>query len=91
MWVRSESAFCATFWLIFLTSEPSGGEQLAFEERSNDGAEEADELRQLSHQVDLLLLEAAGVAAWFAAKPYYDGMPAQPMRVWETIQASRRP
>src|SRR5260370_5048829 len=35
-----------------------------------DGAEEAAELKQIFRQVDLLLLQASGVAARFAAKPY---------------------
>src|ERR1700694_2613065 len=52
--------------------QPSASAQLAFEERSVDGAEEADELKQIFRQVDLLLLRAAGVAARFAAKPYYE-------------------
>src|ERR1700687_675735 len=52
--------------------QPSAGAQLAFEERSVDGAEEADELQQIFRQVDLLLLRAAAVAARFAAKPYYE-------------------
>src|ERR1700674_4945976 len=52
--------------------QPSAGAQLAFEERSNDGAEEADELKQIFRQLDLLLLRASGVAARFAAKPYYE-------------------
>jgi hypothetical protein len=52
--------------------QASAGEQLAFEERSNDGAEEAEELRQLFRQVDVLLLQASGVAARFAAKTYYE-------------------
>src|SRR5258707_1020755 len=37
-----------------------------------DGAEEAAELQQIFRQVDLLLLQASGVAARFAAKPYYE-------------------
>src|ERR1700674_5410926 len=52
--------------------QPSAGAQLAFEERSVDGAEEADELKQIFRQLDLLLLRASGVAARFAAKPYYE-------------------
>src|SRR6202158_2136015 len=52
--------------------QASAGAQLAFEERSVDGAEEADELKQIFRQVELLLLRAAGVAARFAAKPYYE-------------------
>src|SRR5216683_2442891 len=39
---------------------------------SVDGAEEAAELKQIFRQVDLLLLQASGVAARFAAKPYYE-------------------
>ena len=50
--------------------QPSAGAQLAFAERSVDGAQEADELRQIFRQVDLLLLRASGVAARFAAKAY---------------------
>jgi hypothetical protein len=50
----------------------SAGAQLVFEERSVDGAEEADELRQIFRQVDLLLLRASGVAARFAATDYFD-------------------
>jgi hypothetical protein len=50
--------------------QPSAGEQLAFEVRSVDGAEEAEELKQIFGQMDLLQLRAAGVAARFAAKPY---------------------
>src|SRR5258706_13804006 len=37
-----------------------------------DGAEEVAELKQIFGQVDLLLLRASGVAARFAAKPYYE-------------------
>src|SRR3984893_12794693 len=50
----------------------SAGAQLEFEERSVDGAEEADELRQIFRQVDLLLLRASGVATRFAAANYFD-------------------
>src|SRR5258706_13269871 len=39
---------------------------------SGDGAEEAAELKQIFGQVALLLLRASGVAARFAAKPYYE-------------------
>src|SRR5260370_42427793 len=39
---------------------------------SVDGAEEAAELKQIFRQVDLLLLQASGVAARFAVKPYYE-------------------
>src|SRR5258708_14655325 len=39
---------------------------------SVDGAEEAAELKLFFGDVDLLLLGAAGVAARFAAKPYYE-------------------
>src|SRR5260221_11149436 len=39
---------------------------------SVDGADEAAELKQIFGQVDLLLLRASGVAARFAAKPYYE-------------------
>src|ERR1700694_4821501 len=52
--------------------QPSASAQLPFEERSVDGAEEADELKQIFRQLDLLLLRAAGVAARFAAKAYYE-------------------
>src|SRR5260370_35026506 len=37
-----------------------------------DGAEEAAELKQIFGELDLLLLRASGVAARFAAKPYYE-------------------
>src|SRR5260370_3771531 len=37
-----------------------------------DGAEEAAELKQIFGELDLLLLRAPGVAAVFAAKPYYE-------------------
>src|ERR1700686_4031824 len=52
--------------------QPSAGEQLAFEVRSVEGAEEAAELKQIFGQMDPLQLRAAGVAARFAAKPYYE-------------------
>src|ERR1700687_5679285 len=52
--------------------QPSAGAPLAFEQSSVDGAEEADELKQLFRQVDLLLLQASGVAVRFAAKTYYE-------------------
>ena len=52
--------------------QASAGSQLAFEERSNEGAEEAEEPRQVLHQSDLLQLRAAGLAARFAATKYYD-------------------
>jgi hypothetical protein len=52
--------------------QPSASAQAAFEERSDDGAEEADELKRIFRQVDLLLLRACGVAARFAAKTYYE-------------------
>src|SRR5258708_4889474 len=39
---------------------------------SVDGVEEAAELKLIFRQVDLLLLRASGVAARFAAKPYYE-------------------
>src|SRR6202022_2059114 len=52
--------------------QPSEFSQLAFDERSVDGAEEAKELKQIFRQVDLLLLQASVVAARFAAKNYYD-------------------
>src|ERR1700693_1771211 len=38
----------------------------------SDGAGEADELKQIFRQVDLLLLQASGVAARFATKTYYE-------------------
>src|SRR4030088_1455985 len=46
--------------------------QLAFEERSSEGAEEAEELRQVLHESDLLQLRAADLAVRFAATKYYD-------------------
>jgi len=49
-----------------------GTSQLAFEERSDEGAEEAAEVKRLIHQADLLLLRAAGAAARFATTRYYD-------------------
>src|SRR3977135_3988623 len=52
--------------------QASAASQLAFEERSNEGAEEAEELRQVLHESDLLQLRAAGSAALFAATKYYD-------------------
>src|SRR5258708_3390353 len=52
--------------------QPSAGEQLAFEVRSVDGAEEAGELKQIFSQIDLLYLRASGVSARFATKPYYE-------------------
>ena len=52
--------------------QASAGSQLAFEERSVEGAAEAEEVRQLLHEVDLLLLRAADAAARFAATNYYD-------------------
>src|SRR6202048_236340 len=52
--------------------QPLEFSQLAFDERSVDGAEEANELKQIFRQVDLLLLQASGVAARFAAKNYHD-------------------
>src|SRR6202158_1786585 len=52
--------------------QPSEFSQLAFDERSVDGAEEANELKQIFRQVDLLLLQASGVAARFAATNYHD-------------------
>jgi len=52
--------------------QPSEFSQLAFDERSVDGAEEANELKQIFRQMDLLLLQASGVAARFAATNYYD-------------------
>src|SRR5260370_42187079 len=51
---------------------PLADTQVALEVRSDDGAEEAAELKQIFRQVDLLLLQASGVAALFAAKPYYE-------------------
>src|ERR1700681_3724481 len=53
-------------------AQPSAGAQPAFEERLVEGAEEAGELKQIFRQLDLLLLRALGVAARFAAKPYYE-------------------
>src|SRR3981081_1431109 len=52
--------------------QASAASQLAFEERSNDGAEVAQELRQVLHESDLVQLRAAGLAARFAATRYYD-------------------
>src|SRR3977135_1748520 len=52
--------------------QASAASQLAFEERSNEGAEVAEELRQVLHESDLLQLHAAGLAARFAATKYYD-------------------
>jgi hypothetical protein len=52
--------------------QASDASQLAFEERSDDGAEVAEELRQVLHESDLLQLRAAGLAARFAATKYYD-------------------
>src|SRR5258708_719170 len=52
--------------------QPLAGEQLAFEVRSADGVEEAEELKQIFRQMDLLHLRASGVAARFATKPYYE-------------------
>src|ERR1700687_4203682 len=52
--------------------QPSEFSQLAFDERSVDGAEEANELKRFSRQGNLRLLRASGVAALFAAKPYYE-------------------
>ncbi|HET6311615.1 MAG TPA: DUF222 domain-containing protein [Candidatus Nitrosotalea sp.] len=49
-----------------------GASQLAFEERSVEGAAEAEEVKQLVHQADLLLLRAADAAARFAATKYFD-------------------
>jgi hypothetical protein len=51
---------------------PPASAQLAFEERSDAGAEEADEVKRLLHQADLILLRAADVAARFAGTNYYD-------------------
>src|SRR6202521_3092988 len=52
--------------------QSSAASQLAFEERSNDGAEVAEELKQVLHESDLLQLRAADLAARFAATNYYD-------------------
>src|SRR3984893_12467321 len=52
--------------------QASAGSQLAFEQRSVEGAAGAEEVRQLLHEVDLLLLRAADAAARFAATRYYD-------------------
>src|SRR5260370_1481389 len=52
--------------------QPPAGTQLAFVERSVDGAEEAEELKQIFRQLELLALRACGVAARFATKPYYE-------------------
>ena len=53
-------------------SQPSGTYQLALEERSDDGAEVAEELKQVLHEKDLLELRAAHLAARFAATSYFD-------------------
>jgi hypothetical protein len=52
--------------------QASAASQLAFEEHSDGGAEVAEELKQVLHKSDLLQLEAAGLAARFAATKYYD-------------------
>jgi hypothetical protein len=52
--------------------QPAATTQLAFEERSDEGAEEADEVKRLLRQADLLLLRAADAAARFSATKYYD-------------------
>src|ERR1700694_2780616 len=52
--------------------QPSASAQLPFEERSVDGAEEADELKKISRQVDFLLRRVSAVAPRFGAKPYYE-------------------
>jgi Domain of unknown function (DUF222) len=52
--------------------QPAATTQLAFEERSDEGAEEAEEVKRLLHQADLLLLAAADAAARFSATKYYD-------------------
>src|ERR1700692_4397208 len=52
--------------------QPSAGAQMAFKERSVDGVEEADELKQIFRQLDLLLLGVCGVVARFGPKPYYE-------------------
>jgi hypothetical protein len=59
---------------MLATQDPyaSGTTQLAFEERSDEGVEEAEEVKRLVHQADLLLLRAADAAARFAATKYYD-------------------
>jgi hypothetical protein len=51
---------------------PTATTQLAFEERSDEGAEEAEEVKRLLHQADLLLLRAADAAARFSTTKYYD-------------------
>src|SRR6202165_5199479 len=52
--------------------QSSAGSQLAFAERSNEGAEVAEELKQVLHQSDLLQLRAADMAVRFAATKYSD-------------------
>ena len=52
--------------------QPSAPAQLAFEERSDEGAEEAEEVKHLLHQADLFLLRAADAAARFSTTKYYD-------------------
>jgi hypothetical protein len=51
--------------------QASAGSQLAFEERSVEGSAEAEEVKRLVHQADLLLLRAADAAARFAATKYF--------------------
>ena len=57
---------------MLATQDVQATSQLAFEQRSDDGAEVAEELKQVLHKSDLLQLEAAGLAARFAATKYYD-------------------
>src|ERR1700730_10739866 len=52
--------------------QASAGSQLAFEERSVEGSAEAEEVKRVVRQADLLLLRAADAAARFAATKYFD-------------------
>ena len=69
---------------------PSAGDQLAFEVRSVDGAEDAGELKQIFRQVDLLLLRASGVAARFATKTYYEARALPARSSGSVSNATRR-
>ena len=59
---------------MLATQDPyaSSTSQLAFEERFDEGAEEAEEVKRLLHEADLLLLRAADAAARFSSTKYYD-------------------
>src|SRR6266850_1966623 len=67
-----------------------GTSQLAFEERSDEGAEEAAEVKRLIHQADLLLLRAAGAAARFATTRYYDNHGYTTAIDWKRRARARR-